>query len=39
MTYTSLSNLVWYGSEFVCRAASDKYAAAIAEAMNEWQRG
>jgi len=35
-TYTALDTAVWFGPQLVCRAADDKWAAAIAEAMNDW---
>ena len=35
MTYTALNNAVWFGSEFVCNAATINYAEAIAEALNK----
>lgn len=37
MTYTALHNAVWFGNELVCRASSETYAKAIAQALTEWQ--
>lgn len=36
-TYTALDTAVWLGPQLVCRAATNEYAKAIAEAMNDWQ--
>jgi len=37
MTYSALGTTVWHGTEPVCTASTDKWAGAIAEALNEWQ--
>ena len=36
-TYTARGTAVWFGVELVCSTATDKWADAIAEALNEWQ--
>lgn len=38
ITYTALDNAVWFGAEYVCLAANERYAKYIADILNEAQK-